>query len=207
MEQIAAAIVAALGDLTNVTKEHKGGGGGKTYTYANLPDLIDATRPKLHEHGLVALTPIHDHPDGLACTVVLLHTSGERMDFGPFAFPAGRDAQATGSWITYVRRYALLAALGMGAEDDDGQSAQAAPARQQRAQEAPKGESVAKLKEQLLLKVQAANVPGDATEHAKAIWANAEVKAVNGRVVDALELDVLNDTARTYLDELQAVNA
>jgi hypothetical protein len=47
--------------------------------------------------------------------------------FDPLPFPHGRDAQATGSMITYHRRYALLAALGMATgEDDDGASAVAA---------------------------------------------------------------------------------
>lgn len=185
-EQIAAAIVAALGDLTNVTKEHKGGGGGKTYTYANLPDLIDATRPKLHEHGLVALTPIHDHPEGLACTVVLLHTSGERMDFGPFAFPAGRDAQATGSWITYVRRYALLAALGMGAEDDDGQSAQAAAPRQQNAQERP---AAPPLSDSQRHEIEAAIGALDQTqtERLKAEWKQRKIRKLETLTADDLD--------------------
>src|SRR5690606_13383389 len=64
-------------------------------------------------------TPVHEHGNGLACTVTFLHSSGDRLDFGPFPFPHGRDAQATGSMVTYHRRYALVAALGMAAGDDD----------------------------------------------------------------------------------------
>jgi hypothetical protein len=81
--------------------------------------VVKKTRPILAEHGLVALTPVHDHGVGLACTVSIFHASGERVDFGPFPFPHGRDAQATGSMVTYHRRYALVAALGMAAGDDD----------------------------------------------------------------------------------------
>lgn len=140
LTNIAPALVGALTDLTNIAKAHEGGGGGKKYTYANLADLVADTRPALAEHGLVALQSIHAHGDGAACTVVLLHESGERMDFGPFPFPTkGLDAQSTGSWITYVRRYSLLAALGMGTEDDDGKSAQPAPRQQQRPQGTPDG--------------------------------------------------------------------
>jgi hypothetical protein len=53
----------------------------------------------------------------------IFHESGEFIAFHPLAMPNGRTAQETGSAITYGRRYALLACLGLGAEDDDGASA------------------------------------------------------------------------------------
>jgi hypothetical protein len=37
--------------------------------------------------------------------------------------PVGKTAQATGSAITYSRRYALMAMLGLATEDDDGAAA------------------------------------------------------------------------------------
>jgi hypothetical protein len=129
---LAAALVAALADVMVVDKGNtakiplKDGKGSYSYDYADIADVVKRTRPALAEHGLVALTPIHDHGNGLACTVVIVHTSGERMDFGPFPFPHGKDAQATGSMVTYHRRYALVAALGMAAGDDD-DGAAAAP--------------------------------------------------------------------------------
>lgn len=129
---IASALVAALSDLAVVDRNRSAtvqmkSGGSYKYEYADISDVVKLTRPSLAEHGLVALTPIHYHGDDLACTVTLLHTSGERLDFGPFPFPRGQDAQSTGSMVTYYRRYALIAALGMAAgdEDDDGASASA----------------------------------------------------------------------------------
>lgn len=131
-DTLAAALVAALEDLTVVEKNRTVDiqlktGARKTYGYADIADVVKLTRPTLYGHGLVALTPIHDHGDGLACTVTILHTSGERLDLGPFPFPHGHDAQATGSMVTYHRRYALLAALGMAAGDDDDDGAAAKP--------------------------------------------------------------------------------
>lgn len=136
---ISAALVAALADLTVVEKGRTADTGKYKYAYADIADVVKVTRPVLAQHGLVALTPVHDHADHLACTVTLLHTSGERLDFGPFPFPHGRDAQATGSMVTYMRRYALISALGMAAgDDDDGATAVAkehAARSQQRQQE------------------------------------------------------------------------
>ena len=124
-DTLAAALVAALADLCVVDKGRTANVGTYSYDYADIADVIRLTRPALKEHGIVALTPVHDHGTGLAVTVKFVHVSGETMDLGPFPFPHGRDAQATGSMVTYHRRYALVAALGIAAgDDDDGAAAQ-----------------------------------------------------------------------------------
>jgi hypothetical protein len=126
---LAAALVAALADLAVIEKDQTAKvkmktGGEYSYGYADLGAIIKRTRPVLAEHGIVVLQSIHDHGTGLAVTTTLLHESGDVNYAGPLPFPHGPDAQATGSWITYMRRYALLAALGMATgEDDDGAAA------------------------------------------------------------------------------------
>jgi len=55
------------------------------------------------------------------------------MEFGPLSIPMGkRDAHSTGSAISYAKRYALCAALGIVTEDDDGQAAQKAAQKEQK---------------------------------------------------------------------------
>jgi len=117
-EVLAGALVAALTDLTTVAKGRTVDTGSYSYAYADLDDLVSLTRPVLAAQGLVALTPVHaGDGGGLAVTVTLYHVSGEVLRFDPLPFPAGTDARTSGSSMTYFRRYALLAALGMAAGD------------------------------------------------------------------------------------------
>jgi hypothetical protein len=126
-DDLAAALVAALATLVTVEKT----GTGNYGSYADLADLGRTAKPTLALHGLTYMQNLHEHGNGLAVTTTLLHESGGREVFGPLSFPHGQNAPATGSYITYMRRYALAAALGLapGDADDDGQAAiPAAPA-------------------------------------------------------------------------------
>lgn len=61
-------------------------------------------------------------------TTRLMHTSGEWMEATYFMKPTKEDPQGYGSVITYQRRYALSAILGLNTdEDDDGNKASVTP--------------------------------------------------------------------------------
>ena len=101
----------------------KGGG----YTYADMAEVLDATRPALAKHGLAVLQP--PSMDGSTVTVetFLIHVSGAYIQFAPFTMPVGKiDPQGIGTAVTYCRRYAYAAALGVAAEDDDASETTAA---------------------------------------------------------------------------------
>ena len=191
---LAAALVAALADLTVIHKGRTANAGSYSYDYADLADTVEATRKALGAHGLVALTPVHAHEGGLACTVRLVHVSGETMDFPPLSFPAGRDAQATGSAITYHRRYALQAALGIATtDDDDGHKA-----TQSARQPAGMGAATAKTK---LVEYLTGKVPDPVKDHAAAVWTEAEPTVP---LSDA-DLAALLKVADEYLADLEAM--
>ena len=91
--------------------------------FANLPGILSTIGPKLRENGLaVSQLPeeINGQP-GLRTT--LLHTSGQSLTaVTPLAVNAGKNGtQEWGKAMTYTRRYALQAALGLcvGIEDND----------------------------------------------------------------------------------------
>jgi hypothetical protein len=98
--------------------------------YAALPSILDAIQMPLEESGLV-FTQL---PDGEFLTTLLIHfESGEYISSSYKMNPVKTDPQSIGSAITYARRYALGAILGLNIdEDDDGNKAsQPAPVQSQ----------------------------------------------------------------------------
>lgn len=134
--ELEAALVAALHAMPDISKGKNAkvemkGGGSYSYKYADLGDVLAAVRPVLAKHHLAVMQDVTTVQGGqVGISTIVLHSSGERMVFGPIAMPTGGTPQALGSAITYARRYALLAALGIATEDDDGQAA-AKPAPQE----------------------------------------------------------------------------
>lgn len=92
--------------------------------YADLSSVIDAIKPALVENGLWFTQRTQRADGGVIVETVILHASGQSMSCGPLYMPATKqDAQGYGSALTYARRYSLMAAFGVPAEDDDGNAA------------------------------------------------------------------------------------
>lgn len=92
--------------------------------YADLGAVIDAIKPPLIKHGLYFTQHCHPAEDGVSVETVLTHSGGEEKSLGILYLPANkRDAQGFGSALTYARRYGLMTAFGVPAEDDDGNAA------------------------------------------------------------------------------------
>jgi len=99
--------------------------------YADLPAILKAIKDPLQSAGL-AFAQFAVGRDGLT-TVILHPESGEWFKSTFEMKPAKDDPQGRGSALTYQRRYALCAALGLDTdEDDDGNAAsrQDAPKQQ-----------------------------------------------------------------------------
>lgn len=117
--KLAAALAVAQREFGTVTRDKtvtvttKTGGQYK-FSYAPLESVIAATRPALSAHGLVLVQMLHDG----ALETTLLHESGESIT-GSMGLPDTQDIQALGSAVTYLRRYAMQALLGIAAEEDD----------------------------------------------------------------------------------------
>ena len=94
------------------------------YSYADLADILKVIVPITSKHGLsVVQIPIVSNRGNTLITR-LLHSSGEWIE-SELPLRQQRDgAQALGSALTYMRRYALSSMLNIATDvDDDGQIA------------------------------------------------------------------------------------
>ena len=94
--------------------------------YANLQAVVESARPSLCKNGLSVTQYVDQNGDGFdyLCTM-LGHKSGQYIISRMKLNPVKQDVQSLGSYITYIRRYAYSAIVGVydGIEDDDGNSA------------------------------------------------------------------------------------
>lgn len=98
--------------------------------FSSIAAIWEAIRDLLLLHGLCVLQDALTTEHGIAIITRIIHTSGQWLEFGPLDIPlTKKDAQGLGSAISYGKRYALSAALGIVSsdEDDDGNAAVSHP--------------------------------------------------------------------------------
>lgn len=126
IKELATALSKAQSSVQDARKDKAGQG----YKYADLSQILQIIRPVLGQHGLsVVQFPMEAEPGRLAVETVITHESGEfmansySMEIEQIISKAGKavtsKAQASGSIITYMRRYALAAVMGITQEDND----------------------------------------------------------------------------------------
>ena len=120
------ALILLQSRLPRITKEDEAQAGSRTYRYANLASIHDAVFPLLAECGLAWTCPPTLFNDRFVVAYELIHALSGETKSGFYPIPEGAP-QAQGSAITYARRYALCAVLGIAPadDDDDGKTAQA----------------------------------------------------------------------------------
>lgn len=86
--------------------------------FAPLDTIIEMIRPILPKHGLAVMQFTDIADAGIVVETVITHSSGQYIS-GALAMPAVKqDPQGYGSALTYGRRYALAAALGIVSDED-----------------------------------------------------------------------------------------
>lgn len=94
--------------------------------YADLESVWDACRSLLAENGLAIMQfpGLYTEMDkSMSLTTIISHKSGEYISQEMSVPVTKADAQGAGSAITYMRRYALAAVVGVVQADDDGNAA------------------------------------------------------------------------------------
>lgn len=98
--------------------------------YADLATVLKTVRPTLAKHGIAFTQTTRVEDDGRLILVTrLLWGDEEIVGYYPVQ-PIKADPQGYGAAMTYARRYALQAIVGVAADDDDdGNTVSAAPSR------------------------------------------------------------------------------
>jgi len=92
--------------------------------YADLESVWDSCRSLLAENGLAIMQFPGEYFEGsMTLTTILAHKSGEWIEQQMSVPVTKPDAQGAGSALTYMRRYALAAVVGVVQADDDGNAA------------------------------------------------------------------------------------
>src|SRR5476651_2550786 len=126
---IAAALAKAQGELSNPEKTLTATirspfprEGDRTFRYASLASGLDIVRKSLgqHEIATVQTTAIDQDSGQIRLTTLLAHASGEWISSDWPVCPTSEtvNPQRMGAALTYARRYALFALVGIAGEDD-----------------------------------------------------------------------------------------
>jgi hypothetical protein len=122
---LAAALSKAQADITGALKDSSNP--FFKSKYADLASCWDACRKQLAANGLCVIQTTGMTDAGLVLITTLAHSSGEWMRGVLPVAAKDSSPQAQGSGITYARRYALAAIVGLAQIDDDAEAAQARP--------------------------------------------------------------------------------
>ena len=96
--------------------------------FASLKSVIDAVKPALNDNGIAYIQKSVPMDGGIAVETVF-YGHGEELSTGPVPVPIDRNnAHGLGSALSYGKRYSLVLACGIAAdEDDDGNAATKSP--------------------------------------------------------------------------------
>ena len=129
VNELFAALSKFQGELGNVSKNKKAtvNKQGASYGYADIGACIDAAKPHLVSNGLAVSQMIGMNEVGKQTLITILtHCSGQYMmsefvmvEASLMGGAGNNPAQVLGSSITYQRRYAYAAIIGLAQEDND----------------------------------------------------------------------------------------
>ena len=120
---IATALAKAQAELENPEKTMlatiPSASGGRSFRYASLASGLDLVRKCLGEHEIAVMQTTAIDQAQIILTTLLVHASGEWVSsVWPVCPMAEPSAHVKGAALTYARRYALFALVGIAGEDD-----------------------------------------------------------------------------------------
>lgn len=128
INEIAKALAKAQGEFPEIPKEKKVEVHSKpperkflyAYYYAELSTIFSHIKSVMAANGLSVVQGIVENPQGMACVTKLIHSSGQYFETTtPMILPEKFDMQGLAGALTFARRYAVMAILGISPESDD----------------------------------------------------------------------------------------
>lgn len=138
--QLAAALASAqakfgIAELDKVNPHFKS-------RYASLASIMRAVQPHLGEAGIAIVQCPRTEGKEVVLTTRLIHASGEEIEAelrAPIPGDTRNPVQAMAGTLTYLRRYSLVAMLGVATgEDDDGEESAPSPQPQRQPPSPPR---------------------------------------------------------------------
>lgn len=207
LDQLATALCAAQSEFAAVPKDADNP--FFRSRYASLATVVKTTTPVLAQHGLCVSQTIGYRDGSDTLTTVLLHVSGEYLRDTMRLHLAKDDPQGQGSAVTYAKRYAYQAILGVICdEDDDGNAAspkvaqpqaalgsitkRRAPSASQAAETPPEARiSAADAKRELIdHAVSLGWDPTDAKSRAKEAWGDQGTEGLLRGLLETLKMQI-----------------
>ncbi len=121
LNELGTALAKAQGELSGAIKDAQNPF-FKSH-YADLESVWSAIRQPLSKHGLSVIQTTECINGNAVLSTLLLHSSGQWISGLYPIQPVKTDPQGLGSAITYARRYALAAIVGVYQTDDDAEAA------------------------------------------------------------------------------------
>lgn len=123
INELAAALAKAQGEMTAPPKDKTAkvptkSGGSYSYSYADIATVIESVKSALSKNGLSVSHQMVCEPGFFGLQTMLMHSSGQYVS-SVMPLPQERGPQELGSYLTYYRRYALCAIVGIAADEDD----------------------------------------------------------------------------------------
>lgn len=122
---IAEALAAAQAELTDPAKDSINP--HFKSKYADLATILKTVRPVLSRHGIAVTQTTGITDSGAVILITALMWRNESIVGRYPVAPVKADPKGYGSAMTYARRYALQAIVGVAADDDDDGNAASAP--------------------------------------------------------------------------------
>lgn len=124
ISELTTALAAAQGEMDNprrnktVTVRTKAGGTYQ-FSYADFAACLSSIRAPLAKNGLCFTQTVEQLDGKFRLETVLWHASGQFISSVYPLMVEEAGSQSFGSALTYMKRYALCAMLGLAADDDD----------------------------------------------------------------------------------------